>query len=257
MFAVASLLIVLALSLLIVRIATVALTMTGLSKQAAQFQARSAYTGTGFTTAESEKVVNHPVRRRIIMLLMLIRNGGIVTIVGTLILSFVGIEEQWRGLERFLLLLIGLAVLWLVATSRWLTSRMEGVIGWSLRRFTRLDTRDYGALLHLTGDYRVVELTVEPQDWLAAKPLRELRLNDEGVLVLGIQRPDGSFTGAPDGDTAAHPGDTLILYGRAARIDELDERRNDHRGHFAHMDAVAEARADRQRDEQPTQPTGG
>lgn len=53
-------LIVLTLSLVITRIATVALTMTGLSSEAAEFQARSAFTGTGFTTAEAEKIVNHP-----------------------------------------------------------------------------------------------------------------------------------------------------------------------------------------------------
>jgi hypothetical protein len=59
-----ALLTVLVLSLLITRVATVALTMTGLSQEAARFQARSAFTGTGFTTKEAEDVVNHPVRRR-------------------------------------------------------------------------------------------------------------------------------------------------------------------------------------------------
>jgi len=55
---------ILALSLVITRVATVALTMTGLSRQVARFQARSALTGTGFTTSEAETVVNHPVRRQ-------------------------------------------------------------------------------------------------------------------------------------------------------------------------------------------------
>jgi hypothetical protein len=73
-----SLLVVLVLSLLVVRIATVALALTGLSQQLARFQARSAFTGSGFTTAESEKVVAHPVRRRIIMVLMLLGNAAII-----------------------------------------------------------------------------------------------------------------------------------------------------------------------------------
>ena len=58
---------VLGLSLFITRLATIALTYTGLSREAARFQARSAFTGTGFTTSEAERVVDHPVRRRIIM----------------------------------------------------------------------------------------------------------------------------------------------------------------------------------------------
>jgi len=55
-----ALLTVLALSLVVTRIATVALAATGLSREAAQLQARSAFTGTGFTTAEAEKVVDLP-----------------------------------------------------------------------------------------------------------------------------------------------------------------------------------------------------
>lgn len=44
----------------ITRIATIALTHTGLSRQTARFQARSAFTVVGYTTSESEKLVNHP-----------------------------------------------------------------------------------------------------------------------------------------------------------------------------------------------------
>lgn len=62
---VVALITILTLSLLITRVATIALTMAGLSEDTACFQARSAFTGTGFTTKESEEeVINHPVRRR-------------------------------------------------------------------------------------------------------------------------------------------------------------------------------------------------
>ena len=79
MLPVISLLVALTFALVITRVATVALTLTGLPKQSARFQARSAFTGTGFTTGEAESVLGHPVRRRIIMLLMLLGNLGLVT----------------------------------------------------------------------------------------------------------------------------------------------------------------------------------
>ncbi|HUW03445.1 MAG TPA: hypothetical protein VMW08_13900, partial [Acidimicrobiales bacterium] len=66
-------------SLLVTRVATVMLTLTGMSRESARFQARSAFSGTGFTTTESESVVNHPVRRRIILSLILLGNAGIVS----------------------------------------------------------------------------------------------------------------------------------------------------------------------------------
>jgi hypothetical protein len=62
--------------------------LTGLSREAARFQARSAFTGTGFATSETERVVDHPVRRRITMLLMTARSAGSVSIIISLILSF-------------------------------------------------------------------------------------------------------------------------------------------------------------------------
>ncbi|MDK1031820.1 MAG: potassium transporter TrkA, partial [Planctomycetia bacterium] len=72
MFAIASLLVIIALSLVIVRVATVALTLTGLSDDLARFQAYSAFTGVGFTTSESEHVARGRVRRRIICPVMLV-----------------------------------------------------------------------------------------------------------------------------------------------------------------------------------------
>ena len=69
MIALAGVMIIVLISLIVTRIATVALIQTGLSRETARFQARSALTGTGFTTTESETIVNHPVRRRLVLTL--------------------------------------------------------------------------------------------------------------------------------------------------------------------------------------------
>ncbi len=244
MLAAISLLIVLSASILITRVATVALTHTGLSRQAARFQARSAFSGVGFTTNEAESVVNHPVRRRILMLLMLLGNAGIVTAISTMILTFVDQKEVgligW--LTRIALLVAGIAVLWTAAYSQWLDNRLSHVISWALSRWTQLDVRDYANLLHLGGEYGVMELQVQPEDWLADHTLLELRLREEGVLVLGIQPADGAYIGAPTRNARIRPGDTLVLYGRGNNLAALDERRRHIGGQLAHLDAVAEQR---------------
>ena len=86
--------------LLITRVATVALTITGMSLEQARFQARSAFTGTGFTTSEAEAVVGHPARRRIVMTLMLVSGAGAVSVLGTLILTFARNPVVDRALRR-------------------------------------------------------------------------------------------------------------------------------------------------------------
>lgn len=242
MLAVVSLLVVLVVSLLVVRVATVALTLTGLSQPLARFQARSAFTGAGFTTNESEKVVQHPVRRRIIMLLMLLGNAGIVTAITSLILSFVGTagSQSSAGATwfRIAFLIVGLTALWLFAHSRWVDDRMSRLIAWALGRWTDLEVRDYAGLLHLTGNYVVAELTVQPDDWLAEQPLQDLKLSDEGVLVLGVERSGGKYIGAPRGDTVLNIDDTVLLYGRRDVVANLDERRRGASGNWEHHKAI-------------------
>ena len=240
MAAATSFLIILFLSLLVVRVATVALMYTGLSKEAARFQARSAVTGTGFTTGESEMIVRHPVRRRIVSLLMLLQSAGLVTATSSLILSFTNVEQSQDGLIRLLMMLAGLIVLWALASSHWVELRLQRIIGWALEKWTKLETRDYLSLLHLAENYRVTEIAIRDGDWLADRTLGELELPEEGCLVLGIQRRDGTFVGAPQSDTLIRAGDVLLVYGRLERINELDTRRAGMSGEKAREAAVEE-----------------
>jgi len=242
LIAILSLIFVLTLSLVVVRVATVALTLTGMSRQAAQFQARSAWTGTGFTTAESEQVVNHPVRRRIVSILILLRNAGLVTAASTLALSFVGLENADEGLWRILWLVGGLMLLWMVAGSEWLDHRMSQVISWALKRYARLDTRDYAGLLHLAGPYAIAELAVQAGDWLSERTLRDLSLPKEGIVVLGITKRDGRYIGAPRGGSRIEPGDAVLLYGRSEELSALDNRPSSDQGEKQREAAVNEQR---------------
>ena len=239
MAALISVFVAITLSLLITRIATEALTLTGLSRTSASFQARSAFTGSGFTTSESEAVVEHPVRRRIIMWLMFLGNAGIITVISSLVLTFVSTTSIRNGLSRLIYLFLGLAILWLFATNRAFNRVLTRLVRKALRRWTDLDLRDYASLLHLRGEYLVREIKVDGEDWLANKQLQKLRLRDEGIALLGIQRSDRTYIGAPHGDTYILPGDTLILYGRKTALSELDVRREGTLGEQAHQQAIA------------------
>ena len=218
MAALALLFIALTLTLIVGRIASVALTLTGLSTDSARFQARSVLTGCGFTTSESEQLVNHPLRRKILMVLMLLGNAGLVTVVASLILAFAGPGESGEWWVQFGVLVLGLVVIVMLAQSKWLDRSMCGLIQWALRRWTDLEVRDYSSLLHLSGAYRVVEAETKMRGDMA-EPLRELDLGD--LLVLGVHRADSEYVGAPRGNTLIHGGDTLILYGETHRPEDF------------------------------------
>lgn len=240
MTAILSLLVVILVSLVITRIATVALTATGLSRESARFQARSALTGAGFTTSESESVVRHPVRRRIVMWLMLIGSAGIAAVIGSIVLAFVAPAQDDAWWTRFLVLAAGLVALWLFASSPWVDRALTRATMWALDRYTSIDVRDYAHVLHLGSDYVITELAVSDGHWLDDRSLEELALRKEGVIVLGIARDDGTYLGVPKGETRIVAGDTLVLYSRSGRIEELDRRRRDTAGERAHDEAVAD-----------------
>ena len=232
-----SVLVVVLVSVLVARVGTVALTLTGMSRESARFQARSAFFGVGFTTAEAETVVGHPVRRRIIMWLILLGNAGVVTTMGTLLISFAGGGDH---LTTIAVLVAGISVLILLAASRPVDAALTRIIHKALRRWSDLDVRDWSGLLQLEGGYTVAELEVEQQDWIAGRTLAELTLRDEGIVVLGIHHAGGGYLGTPDGDNVIQAGDVLTVYGRADHVEDIDRRAHDDQGDQAHAQAVAE-----------------
>ena len=240
MIAAFSFLVALTLSILVTRVAAMALMLTGLSRESARFQARSAFTGVGFTTTEAESVVGHPVRRRIVMLLMLLGNLGIATVVATMLISVLSAREAQNWTWPAIFLTAGLVLLWMLSSSRWVERQLNRAISYGLRKWTQIEVRDYVALLQLQSGYAVSELRIDAKDWLCEQTLIDLRLPDEGVLVLGIDRPGQPYIGTPIGSTALQPDDVLVLYGPIHRLAELDQRRQGKRGDRAHEEACVE-----------------
>jgi hypothetical protein len=240
MIPVISVLVVVTLSVVVIRVATVALIHTGMGREAARFQARSAFTGVGYTTSEAESIVTDPVRRRIASWLMLAGNLGIVAATSSLLLSFVDMRAEASSWVPLTVLAGGLIAALLLSSSAWVDRHLCRAISWALKRFTQLDARDYARLLHLREDYGVSDLNVQPGEWLAGRTLAEAGLAREGILVLGIECPGGTFIGAPAQDTEIRELDSLVLYGRTSRIAEIDRRRSDGEGERSHIEAVEE-----------------
>jgi len=240
MIALISFLLVILFSVIVVRIGTVALWMTGLSRDVAAFQAQSAFSGVGFTTTESEYVVSHPVRRRIIRILMMLGSAGLTSAMATLVLTFVGttpIEMAYKGVW----LAIGLIALFIFAKSKLVDKGLSWIIERALERFTHIKVYDYEQILGLSKGYTISQFKVRENSWLAGRKLRELKLDEEGVLILSVYRKiDGEekFIGAPSGDTEILVGDILICYGPEEAVRNLSIRLKGAKGDMEHVEAV-------------------
>lgn len=162
------LLIITIVSFLIIRVGAMALVMTGLSHDAASFQALSAYFGVGFTTRESEMVVNHPVRRKIIRDLIVMGNVGLTSVLATVIVTAVTTDiSQANWWKKIIVLVCGLAVLAFVAQMKIVRRAIDWSIRYSLKRSSLVKITDYETLLRLAAGYTVAEISIEPDHPIA------------------------------------------------------------------------------------------
>lgn len=223
MIALFSLLVIIALSIIVVRIGAIALELTGLSSEIASFQAQSAFSGVGFTTVEVEAIVTHPVRRRIIRVLILLGSAGVTTAIATLVLAFIG-QTGKSALVRGEVLLLGLLAIFLIARSRHIYNMMKAIITKALEKFTTLRIYDYEQLFGLGEGYAIAKITVKRDNPLSGKPIKDLKSQLNDILILAIYRKSGRkihFIGAPHGDVVVVTGDELICYAKEEAISKI------------------------------------
>lgn len=223
MVALFSLLIIIILSIIVVRIGAVALELTGLSSEIASFQAQSAFSGVGFTTTESEALVTHPVRRRIIKALIILGGAGVTTSIATLVLAFMG--QTGKGvLIRGQLLLLGLLGIFLFSRSKHIYRVMKMIIIKALKKWTKLRIYDYEQLFGLGKGYAIAKITIKKDNPFREKPIRDLKPQLEDALILAIYRKADEkmqFIGAPHGDVILNAGDELICYAKEDAINKI------------------------------------
>ena len=226
MASVISFLIIIAISLLITRIAAVAFSLTGLSRDIANFQALSAFTGVGFTTSEAESILRHPIRRKIAMLLMLLGNAGIVSAVASLVITFTNESKTWYSdYVTSGIIILSILLIWLIYRSKYVKKGLDKIISFMLRKYTDLKVIDYEHFLNRDLEYDLDLISIGENHWLANKTMKEVRLKEEGIVVLGIERDGSGYIGVPDGDFKIKTDDVLKVYGRKEAIQDLSDRK--------------------------------
>ena len=201
------------------KVAAVALELTGLDRRTADFQALSALTGTGFTTREAEGVLNDPRRRRIISILMIVSNAGMVAVIAGVVSSVITIASPWAVL-RFVILVIALYLIFRLAThtrwARYFSKKIES----KLKERFQLDKRTIDRILDLGEDYGIAEITLQESSSAVGKTLASSELSKKNILVLAIERTEEKVL-VPKGNNKLHAGDNLICYGRFKEMQEL------------------------------------
>ena len=211
------------LSFFIVRVGAVALELTGMDRPKARFQALSAFTGTGFTTRESEMIVGHHRRRKIVTILMILGNAGVISVIASFVLSLV----TTRGIIDPSLILLGIIlfvlIFYLVVTRKGLQQALTRKIRQKLISRMDLERVAIEEILHQAEGYSIAILEIIEGNKLVGSSLAGSGLRDRGIMVLSIER-SGMLVPAPLAKEEIEVGDRLVCYGLLKSIRALTQK---------------------------------
>jgi len=211
--------VVIVVSFLIVRVGAVALRMTGLDRNTANFQALSAFTRAGFTTRESELVVGHPQRRSIVSWLIILGNAGIVAVIvtGT---SSLALITDYRLAIAVGIVIVGLYIVYRLFRRAGFTGRWDNLIENRLLRAKGFKKSAVEQLLRLAAGHGVARVTVTRKSPLAGAALQDVEFPTKDISILGLER-GAKLMSSPTPDKQIQEGDALIVFGRLSTIEQF------------------------------------
>lgn len=211
--------IVIGLLVVISEILALGLRITGLDRDKARFQVISIITSSGFTTRESELITQHPVRRKLAELLMIIGYAGQASIIG---LIFSVVTTQFTNMK----LTIGTTILivfllFFISRNKWVIRKIELFYENRFNRQTEKNKqRTAEEVLKLNSEYGVVEFIIDDKHPLAGVKLEKSGLKQKEVQVLNIERGD-LIQQFPTKDCSFKQGDRVVVYGKLENIKEI------------------------------------
>jgi hypothetical protein len=204
-------LLVIFVSFLIVRAGGVALMMTGMDKKKARFQSLSAFSGTGFTTRESELIVNNPRRRQIVTWLIILGNAGIVTVIVSATSTIVT-SQGYQIPISVVAIVVGAFVIYRLVSRTGLGRYWEDFIQRRLIKSRVFEEGTIEDLVHIADDYGLVQAVVSPKSSLIGRDLFHVNSDEHPFWIVGIKR-EKTWISLPKSTEKIEAGDKLVIYG--------------------------------------------
>jgi hypothetical protein len=213
------LLIAILVSFIVVRIGGFALQLTGIEPEVARFQALSAFSGTGFTTREAERVVGHRTRRRIVTILIILGNAGMVTVIATLVASFTQVGGYMWFFIRLAIIIGGIFGLYqLIIRSnvgqRVLDRLQKPVMKRILRGVPAVEE-----ILHVEKDWAISFVMIKGSSKSVGQSVADITAQGD-IEILSIDRAGTCLT-RPDLEDKIVEGDRLLVYANRKSVRQI------------------------------------
>jgi len=213
------LLIAILVSFIVVRIGGFALQLTGIEPEVARFQALSAFSGTGFTTREAERVVGNKTRRRIVTILIILGNAGTVTVIATLVASFTQVEGYMWFFIRLAIIVGGIFGLYQLIMRSNIGHRIPGWLQRPVINRILGETPAVEEIFRVEKDWAVSIVTIEESSESIGLSVADITVEGD-VEILSIDR-GGTYLTRPDREEKIVEGDRLLVYANRKSVKRI------------------------------------
>jgi hypothetical protein len=213
------LLIAILVSFIIVRIGGFALELTGIEPDVARFQALSAFSGTGFTTREAERVVGNKTRRRIVTILIILGNAGTVTVIATLVASFTQVSGYMWFFIRLAIIIGGIFGLYQLIIRSNVSRRVPA---WLQRPIMNRILRGAPAveeIFHVEKDWVISLVMIKGSSKSIGLSVADITAEGD-IEILSIERA-GTYLTRPDREEKIVEGDRLLVYANIKSMKQI------------------------------------
>jgi len=224
--------VILIVSFIVVRIGAIAFQLTGLEWSLAKFQALSCFTGTGFTTRESELITGNLQRRKIASVLIVLGHAGLVTMIATfantmrpgeLVIKFTlpflhtVIPSALLPWVNLIVAVIAAYLIYKIFTNSKIATKLTNAIRSHITKKELIKPVTFSELVIATGGYGVSQMMVCEKSPILNKTLIESDLRRHDITVLAVERNEETIPN-PSADTRILLNDTLICFGKLGNI---------------------------------------
>lgn len=201
--------------LIIVDFFAVLFRLTGVPIEKARFQVTSLLTGTGFTTKESEIIVQHPIRRKLAVWLMGFSYASTATIISFAVNIITSSVVDASSLVIIALFIVFVLFFHKSSLLEKLENKIEKFIVKS-NLWDKINSKHL-TLVTKTKGFGVYEIYLSNKAKLIGKSIRESGLKSLEIEVLNIDKGD-EFVNFPSPDYVFEVCDKITVYGNLKNI---------------------------------------
>lgn len=207
--------------LFLVELLCILFKLTGLQDYKARFQVISILTGTGYSTKESELIMQHKGRRKLAQWTMILGYIGLATFIPffmTFIAEFIINELKIKAI-----ILLGMFLFLLIATIRnkrivmWIDRKIEGIL---IDSKIKNNNKHLWTLISRSHGFGIYNILVDKECKIIGKTLLESKLSEQEIILLNVDRGNDFFS-FPKVDFILEEDDNIVIYGKVENIKKI------------------------------------